>query len=184
MIHRHTVRVMIPILAALGLGLSGCDEVRQSLGYTKTPPDEFAVVARAPLSVPPDFAVRPPTPGAERPQEPSRRDAARTLITGGQGAAAAPGRDAAVLRRLLALNRADPEIRDLINRDAAVFDYEDESFIDSLLFWKDREARDSVVDPQKESQRLQSNAEQGRPVTDGETPTIRRKGGGLLDGLF
>ena len=42
-------------------------------------PDEFAVESRAPLTVPPDFDLRPPEPGAPRPQEktakqrPSRR---------------------------------------------------------------------------------------------------------------
>ncbi len=32
-------------------------------------PDEFAVARQAPLVIPPDFAMRPPQPGAPRPQD-------------------------------------------------------------------------------------------------------------------
>lgn len=32
-------------------------------------PDEFAVARQAPLVIPPDFALRPPQPGAPRPQD-------------------------------------------------------------------------------------------------------------------
>ena len=41
-------------------GLSGCTDVKEVLGYTKQSPDEFQVYARAPLSLPPDYNLRPP----------------------------------------------------------------------------------------------------------------------------
>lgn len=183
MVHRHCLRVFLPCLVALGLGLSGCDQVRKSLGYAKNPPDEFAVRSRAPLSVPPDFQVRPPAPGAERPQEPSRRDEARSLITG-QQAPGDTGSEAGALRGLLALDTADPEIRERLNREGGVFVYEDETFVDRLLFWNDRTPEASVIDPVKERERLQRNAAAGRPATEGETPTIERRKEGLLNRLF
>ena len=37
---------------------------------------------------------------------------------------------------------------------------------------------------QQEKKRLQENAALGKQVTAGETPTIKRKRGGILDGLF
>lgn len=43
-------------------------------------PDEFAVESRAPLTIPPDFDLRPPQPGASRPQEPSAADKAKAAI--------------------------------------------------------------------------------------------------------
>ena len=44
------------LLASLALG--GCGGVRQSLGLVRTSPDEFAVVAKPPLVLPPDFGLR------------------------------------------------------------------------------------------------------------------------------
>src|SRR5580693_1811074 len=54
-------------LAALGLGLAalqGCQTFRDEAGLTKQSPDEFAVTTKAPLIVPPDFNLHPPSPGA------------------------------------------------------------------------------------------------------------------------
>src|SRR5690606_13648940 len=69
------------ICGGLALALAGCgDNVRRSLGLTKQSPDEFRVVSRAPLVVPPSFNLRPPSPGAERPQEASPPDQARQAV--------------------------------------------------------------------------------------------------------
>ena len=54
-------------LAMLGLGataLAGCQTFRDEAGLTKQSPDEFAVTTKAPLIIPPDFNLRPPSPGA------------------------------------------------------------------------------------------------------------------------
>ena len=50
------------VLSALG----GCSGVSESLGFAKQSPDEFAVVRNAPLTLPPDYTLRPPQPGAPR----------------------------------------------------------------------------------------------------------------------
>ena len=82
-----SVVIRVALLATgLCLGLSACSEVRRTLGYEKQPPDEFQVVQRAPLSLPPDYKLRPPTPGAVRPQERDPRDPARRAHTGRRGA--------------------------------------------------------------------------------------------------
>lgn len=48
---------------ALLTSLSGCSSVSSALGISKRPPDEFSVVGRAPLVVPPDFNLMPPQEG-------------------------------------------------------------------------------------------------------------------------
>ncbi|GIR54161.1 MAG: hypothetical protein CM15mP62_16320 [Rhodospirillaceae bacterium] len=48
--------------------LTGCGEVRSMLGQNKQSPDEFAVLSQAPLSIPPNFTLRAPEPGANRPK--------------------------------------------------------------------------------------------------------------------
>ena len=66
------------VLAVTAVALSACGSVREDLGLGRSPPDEFAVIDRPPLSMPPDFSLRPPTPGAPRPQE---TDPSRGLLT-------------------------------------------------------------------------------------------------------
>lgn len=39
--------------------LSGCGLTRRDLGLEKETPDEMLVVSRAPLSIPPEFNLRP-----------------------------------------------------------------------------------------------------------------------------
>jgi hypothetical protein len=60
--------------------LSGCGELRTAMGIERVGPDEFAVESRAPLVVPPDFDLRPPQPGAPRPQEKTAAEKARSVI--------------------------------------------------------------------------------------------------------
>jgi hypothetical protein len=65
------------ILGLAALFLSGCVLFD---GSRRTGPDEFGVVTRAPLSQPPDYALRPPRAGAKRPNEVSPRDEARDQL--------------------------------------------------------------------------------------------------------
>lgn len=62
------------------LALPGCSGLRTALGMERVGPDEFAVEARAPLLIPPDFDLRPPTPGASRPNEVTAAERARRVI--------------------------------------------------------------------------------------------------------
>jgi hypothetical protein len=77
--------------------LAGCADFRMALGIDRVGPDEFAVESRAPLTIPPEFDLRPPQPGAPRPQEVTAADKARKVIdTAGPGE---PGKQAtAVLK--------------------------------------------------------------------------------------
>ena len=54
----------IVFVAACGFGLAACsgDELTRTFGLTRDAPDEFQVTTRAPLSMPPDFTLRPPRP--------------------------------------------------------------------------------------------------------------------------
>ncbi len=70
---------------------------------------------------------------------------------------------------------ADPDIRRIISREIGGPVVESDDFVDDLMFWEggvkaDTEAR--VVDPVGEAERLRENADEGRPVTFGATPSI------------
>jgi len=51
------------------LFVSGCGTIKNITGKGKNPPDEFAVVQRPSLVVPPEFALTPPSPGEPSPQD-------------------------------------------------------------------------------------------------------------------
>jgi hypothetical protein len=87
------VRVGIgAVCLAAGVALAGCGDVKRAIGIEPTSPDEFAVESRAPLTIPPDYQLRPPAPGAARPQETNISDKARGVIdNAGPGE---PGRQA------------------------------------------------------------------------------------------
>ena len=81
----RTLSGRLALAAAAIAALGGCNSVRSTFGLERNPPDEFAVVSRAPLTLPPDFSLPPPSPGALRPQEstPSQQ-AASALFGAGQ----------------------------------------------------------------------------------------------------
>jgi hypothetical protein len=78
-IDRISGRVALAALALLLL-VPGCTDFKRAIGMEKVSPDEFAVEARAPLTIPPDFDLRPPQPGAPRPQEASASTKAQGVI--------------------------------------------------------------------------------------------------------
>jgi hypothetical protein len=69
------------ISGALLALLSACGSSSGVFGRDR--PDEFAVSRAAPLVVPPDFALAPPTPGAPRPQEADSSTQALQAMFGG-----------------------------------------------------------------------------------------------------
>ena len=73
------VRLGVVSLAGVVL-LAGCSDFKKSIGLEPGMPDEFAVESRAPLTIPPEFDLRPPTPGAPRPQEKSADQQAKDVM--------------------------------------------------------------------------------------------------------
>ena len=192
---RHSFRIL---LLAAGLGVAGCsgEDLSRQIGIMRDVPDEFQVTTRAPLSMPPDFTLRPPSPGAARPQEltaPQSAEAAlapQTAIgaadsqqlVGRPAGGSSPGQQALIG----ALGKPAPaDIREKLQHDAAI-DSPGPGITDQLMFWRKTPQPGVVVDPQKEQQRLRENAALGRKVDVGDTPIIQRgqQGGGLLDGIF
>ena len=113
---RHRVRGAGRDLIALGTCLAaaaliaGCTDFKRSIGLEPTLPDEFAVESRAPLTIPPDFELRPPQPGASRPQEKSADQQAKQVIE--QAGPGEPGKQASDFR----LRRTEDGLPDIGGR--------------------------------------------------------------------
>ncbi len=185
-------------LAAAALAvlmLSGCSDIRALAGFERKVPDEFAVVSRAPLAMPPAFDLPSPTPGAPRPQEGTATDRAESVLFGGsnagfffEGQFVATGPSSAGEASLLSSAGSDAalaNIRATVNREAEQ-EIEDanDGFADDLLFWKDPDPPGLVIDAEAEMRRLANNAALGLPLNEGEVPVEEQREGAPLEGLF
>jgi hypothetical protein len=173
-------------IAALALAVSGCEDTRRALGIDKSVPDEFAVVSRAPLVMPPDFNLRPPAPGAERPQEGTAADQARNVLIGRERFASyrAKGFSAGEVRllELAGTGNVVGDVRKTLDRETSAFSAEERSFTDRLVFWRGQGNDGAPLDPAAEKKRLDENAALGKKPTDGATPAISK--GGKVLGVF
>lgn len=164
-------RFYVLVLLACATALGGCDAFNRAIGKDKVVPDEFAVVSRAPLAIPPDFSLRPPRIGAQRPQEQAPVDQARqTVFRIGEDAKAtlppaaetrSPG-EGELLKEAGAA-AATTNIRQLVDTDATSPTDMSDSFVDKLAFWRkdDQPApNDAVINPVQESERLKDQKDQ------------------------
>ncbi len=121
--------------AVAALGLSGCNTASKALGLSKVTPDEFRIVTKAPLVVPPDYSLRPPAPGEPRPQELQPESAARAVLVGQvQAADRSPGESRFVARAGAA--QSDPLIRFVVDDENGDIAHKDESFASRVMFWR------------------------------------------------
>ncbi|KAA0678495.1 DUF3035 domain-containing protein [Azospirillum brasilense] len=177
-------------LALVALALTGCTDVRRSIGLDRTSPDEFTVVSRAPLTMPPSLTRLPePRPGAARPQDATSSAVAAASVFGGSSrtTAATAGHTAgesALIAQAGAKGGIEPGIRNKVDQETTQLVVADKSWIDSLLFWQTQEQPYEVVDPKKENQRLREAQAAGKALNDGTVPTIERKRRAPLEGLF
>jgi len=133
--------VQIALAAALTAAVSGCDSFREAAGTSKDAPDEFAVVTKAPLSIPPEFNLRPPAPGAAPANQVEPTQAAQSALFNTDPAtvvASLPPTMSMGERYLLAsagVQNADPSIRQQLASDTRGMRGSDDGFASSVLFW-------------------------------------------------
>jgi hypothetical protein len=157
----------------------------RTFGLNRDSPDEFTVTTRAPLSMPPDFTLRPPQPGAARPQEQSTTQTAQLTVAGSDalattGPSDSPGQDAL----LAAAGTLPPSnIRQTVDAEAAAA-ANNRSLGDELMFWRTPAPPGTVVDASKEAERLRDNAALGKAPDTGDTPVIKKKDKGIFEDLF
>ena len=199
-IARATLRMFA--LAGVAVSLIGCDSIREAAGVVKEPPDEFAVVTKSPLVVPPDFNLRPPKPGAQPTNQSSPTDSAQAALFGEDPATAAaqlPGNFSPEERVVLANTggaNADHAIRKQLASDLKSMEATDDSFTDNLLFGSPNPDKGAPLNADAEAQRLQTAKAGGQQVASSpaanhpapakpqDSATINKDSGGWFDGIF
>ncbi|MGB9153938.1 MAG: DUF3035 domain-containing protein [Alphaproteobacteria bacterium] len=169
------------ILGLTALLLSACAETRQDLGLGRNPPDEFAVLERPPLSMPPDYALHPPRPGEARPQTVDvTQRASETLFEGNAPTQTnAPSNGEKALLAQAGATKADPNIRQTVDHETSEKVVASPHLVDRLTNWSDDKPA-TTVDAQAEADRIKAAKDNNQPVTQGATPVIEKQSSGWL----
>ncbi len=204
----HIYRFTFTGIAAIAL-LTACNggTVKDTLGINRKAPDEYRVVTRPPLSVPPQFNLRAPLrPGEATESQAASRQAESVLLgkpeaAGGvyslpaagsaESAPVAPVRvedgasspESNFLERAGAVN-ADPSVRQQLEEDRIA----KQEVIEESSWWETfsilPEKKEPLVNAKGEADRLEKNKQEGKPVTEGETPEVKQKDRGVLGRIF
>jgi hypothetical protein len=157
-------RVALAALLVAGAGMAGCTSTKEALGITKVVPDEFRVVSKAPLVVPPDYSLRPPAPGQPRPQELQPESQARIAILGQRAAESRSDGEKLLVARAGA-EHADPLIRYVVDDEFGNVAHKEKSFADTVMFWR-------KGSPATAQQTAATSAQSGAAASTPLDPTI------------
>lgn len=149
------------LATAAMVALAGCG----SMGVNKNPPDEFAIVTKAPLTVPPDYALRPPKPGETRPERLSTSERTRQLLVGDASTNPPSDGELALLQQLGALN-VDNNIRAILDAENGGRANKEASLANQLIFWRfDGDTFDSSAAPLRVEDAAQWQADRMSSIT-------------------
>lgn len=170
-------------LGCAALIVTGCTSTSRALGLEKSAPNEFNILTKAPLIVPPEYNLRPPAIGASSAENNYTQKSAREALLGDIDATEPSNGEIALMARA-GVNRANQEIRLEIDGVNSV-ERKSESFTDRVLFWQngqlfDAQGNPAPLDAETEARRLESvNSATG----GGQVTISKRPGGAKLPGL-
>lgn len=203
---------LLVIIVGLSL-LSACGgggfDIRETLGVKNTAPDESTVVSTNPLSVPPDFNLRPPHPGAPRPQELDSSQAAKNILMGTNSAdtqAQSPVVDSELatpvepvtsqplstdaeqaFKDKLNLTQADPNVKETLTEEQLPVletDKKKQGFWSQFFGQKKDAKKEPVIDASQEKKRIDQNKQEGKPVNEGDVKKKEQKEPSTLQRIF
>jgi hypothetical protein len=166
--YRSRAWVRFAILGACAASLMGCQSIRDAAGLSKAGPDEFAVVTKQPLVIPPEYNLRPPRDGAPPTNQIQPTDAAQSALFDTDPTAAAKmiqGDFSQAEKLLLAQANAgstDPSIRQEVASDGRAMEPADLDFTQKILFWQDKPVPGTNVDAEAEDKRIQAQKAAGK----------------------
>ncbi len=176
-----TLKTVIGLAALSGIVLGGCTQTTKALGITKNAPNEFNILTKPPLVVPPEYNLRPPQIGTSSSDNNYSQQAAREALIGNIDSAE-PSRGETVLMSKAGVGDANQEIRLEIDGQNSV-ERKTNDFSNRILFWKDGRVvtpDGSPLDTELEAKRLESvNSATG----GGDVEITKRPGRAKLPGL-
>ncbi len=180
--------VVVVAGCAAAVSLNACSGAKRAFGMEKVVPDEFTVVTKAPLVLPPDYSLRPPQPGAPSPAFIEPKINAEAALFGREGqlsdnAQGYTGGEVSLLDTTGG-SGANPDIRKVLNAETASLIEKDNSIADKILFWQEPADDASVIDAKAEAERLKNQKTAGKPAAEAEPPAAKPEKKGWFEGLF
>jgi len=160
--HRFLV---MPVLGA-SLMLAGCSSFDEAIGKAKSSPDEFQVVVRPPLTLPPNFNLRPGDEEIET-VAPATNDAVSQTDQIFTSTARA---DASSFDALFGTDGVDPDIREKIDEETLGVQL-DRRLPIQILFGGQPNVGPNLSAAQ-EAERIRKAIEAGESVTATPTPAV------------
>ncbi len=183
---RYSLLILTLIIGTISI--SGCSKVHKELGFGRNSPDEFTVVKRAPLSLPPEYDLLPPDPDRQTKATSNGRDLteqAQSIVFGEDNTDLTESSfsSEATLLNNIGVTDANPDIRKTIDRETGYVVLDEEKNIsEKILFWKDNN-EPSIINATEEQERIQKNIDEDLPINTGDVPTIEKKKS-TIDKLF
>ena len=145
-------KFLVPVLTAMvALTTTACDKTRETLGLKRVQANEFEVMDRQPLSVPPNYALRPPMPNAPAKEAVDASEKAQEALLGVQ---VRHEKKSEAEKSFLAQAKAenvDHSVRAQLEKE--VPSKEEAAPGEGLVFWKENESKKAgdVIDPRAEN---------------------------------
>jgi hypothetical protein len=177
------------------------------MGLQKVSPDEFRIVTKAPLVLPPDYSLKPPAAGSQ-PDKSDAEDAAQQALIGDSANAVKPGMTTGERALLLTAGAqySDPLIRQVVDQEFANIVDKNDDLTNRLVFWSANpsDSVNSQVNPSAEAARI-AQGQTGTPPSTQQAsvrvpanvnaavpdqiegqpaPVIGKQHSHLLDGIF
>jgi hypothetical protein len=180
------------LVAVAAVSLTGCDTIRSAAGMEKSAPDEFAVLTKAPLVIPPDYNLRPPRPGAVPTNQVEPTESAQTALFGNDAATIAsqmPNTYSESEKLLLAnagIQKIDPQVRQNLLSDNKAMLGADDGFTKDILFWqKPKTDTGQPLNADQEARKADEKKAGQAPSADKpNAPPPPKEDRGWLDGIF
>ncbi|MBU6406806.1 MAG: DUF3035 domain-containing protein [Alphaproteobacteria bacterium] len=143
---------LVAMIAATAAA-SGCSTINQAVGNERIAPDEFRVVTNAPLTLPPDYALRPPQPGEARPMQGGAAEEARQALFGQDlGTRASAGE-----QRLVAnagAETAPADIRQTVDFEGATIVHRTDQAVNRVVEYRGEGSAASTTEEQESVRRV------------------------------
>jgi len=156
---------ILPVLGA-SLVLTGCSSFDEAIGKAKSSPDEFQVVVRPPLTLPPNFSLRP---GDEETEAASPIGTDAVSVSSKVLTNAAEG-DASSFDALFGTDQAEEDIRRKVDEETLGVQLERRLPVD-IIFGGQPNVGPNLSASQ-EAARIRKALETGESVTSTPTPAI------------
>ena len=162
---RHNNSWAYGLIFILSWMLMGCDHVKQGLGLDRHQADEFNVIERPPLTMPPRLTLSPPVSERHAVKSKSSRTMIQNFVVKPPASAhlSTSKAEQNLLTNLqtqrtnkeISANGAD--IRDIVDQESEIQSKREPGLAEGLVFWKDPRPQENedVIDPKVEKKKLE-----------------------------